>query len=271
MVLMLREDVRFGIGIRALANSLEAKLNTLESDADFLEQQYVKKAIDVVSTTIIEMNVRLRLLEEDITDLGYAHVHVRLNQEQQKLHESLGECARVLIQRTQNRQTVEDEMNLLIADMYALSEIQFDEFVLFNNVKKAEAVAELGEIQPTFAKVSSVLRVEEIQNQQMLSEAQGALRTFVTNYIEELVEWEAEGADIELWKEDKKRYFIQEEAFSKLQEYYYNYLEPILVNNPERETFLKDTLANTLDNFLSKNEETILDPFNELVDELKGA
>lgn len=253
MALMLKEDVGYGIAIRHFGNKLMHYMAKIDDEAAKLNYKYLSQMMAPFNENLIRIHAGIVALDDLVGEHDSFYIERELIKFDAQIKDTCVELLYKITQKKEELKIYASKFDDLLLAVMNLAKRNINTFIDQSIAKKEELVQSLLDGTPTYANISQILRLSDLQNNAMVEVS----TKYVRKYARALASMES-GVD-SLSAYNKVRERASEETYNLAVEQ----VKSVLVMNEDGKTFITAVLRGTNERFWNKNESK----FAELVSE----
>lgn len=253
MALMLKEDVGYGIAIRHFGNKLMHYMAKIDDEAAKLNYKYLSQMMAPFNENLIRIHAGIVALDDLVGEHDSFYIERELIKFDAQIKDTCVELLYKITQKKEELKIYASKFDDLLLAVMNLAKRNINTFIDQSIAKKEELVQSLLDGAPTYANISQILRLSDLQNNAMVEVS----TKYVRKYARALAAMESGVDSSSAYNKVRER--ASEETYNLAVEQ----VKSVLVMNEDGKTFITAVLRGTNERFWNKNESK----FSELVSE----
>lgn len=258
MVLMLKETEQLKIALRHYANALGKPAGDIKAASDAIGLKYVDQKISKLLARLEHAKEQYKNLDKMVDELGVFRVKSEVTNIELEYKSELQAVISDFSDKSAKLKLLKHKFDNLILTLMSAMKISSLGFVEGSMLAKAKIVAELGESQPTFAQIQSVLRSTNLSNTEIVNVSQEYVKQAAIRKAEVIEEVGFDRVFSEIVEDLKE--VLYENAKEQCQN--------LFTNNEDSQRFLGPTLRTTTVKFVERNHSKLYSYAKELIMEI---
>ena len=259
MALMLKEDVGYGIAIRHFGNKLIHYMAKIDDEAAKLNYKYLSQMMSPFNENLIRIHAGIVALDDLVGERDSFYIERELIKFDAQIKDTCVELLYKITQKKEELKIYASKFDDLLLVVMNLAKRNINTFIDQSIAKKEEIVQSLLDGTPTYANISQVLRLADLQNGAMLEVS----KKYVRKYARAAAAMSADGAD-SLLVYDRIRDRASEETYNLAVEQ----VKSVLIMNEDGKAFVTGNLRKTNEHFWDKNNSKFIELAQEYIKEV---
>lgn len=270
MALMLQEDISYSIAIRHFANSLLGNIQKIDDEKNAIGLRYIDTMVYQLIDQLTDTQRKLDTLSHTILEQGVQFAENELLKYEEEYKYACYDLIKKLYERKNELKRAQNKFEGLLIEVLSLGKRSLFSFVMESRSKKNDRVKELEDGLPTFPKIATILRLHELEQSSLIMSAQQKIEfkaIFIKEaYTKEVEELSEDGAPVNTIY---KAYYqnIKDDIKDEIVQIAFESIEPILLNNESKRTFLTVKVPTIADRFMDKHNGKFEEFFKEAIEE----